>query len=87
MIRVAALACGAPIVPVIATERAGERASWARTASGRVCVAKLASAATSAVVISTVSMTVASRRREEFIRRARNDPRIISPSRAQPAAA
>ena len=65
-------------VPLIAIDRDGERASRARTACGRPCAAKLASAAPSAAVTRTVSMIVTSSRRVEFARRARNDPRIIS---------
>jgi hypothetical protein len=55
-----------------------------RTACGRLCAAKVASAAPSAAVTSTVSMIVASSRREEAARRATKDPRIISALRVAP---
>ena len=75
------------ISPLIAMDSDGDRASWARTACGRLCAAKLASAAPSAAVTSTVSMIVTSSRRVAFARRARKDPRIISalPGLASPA--
>ena len=56
--------------------RAGFPVSW-RTACGRLCAAKLASAAPSAAAISTVSAIVPISRRAELTRRARTDPRII----------
>jgi hypothetical protein len=56
--------CGVAIAPWTAIDRAGDRASWPRTACGKLCAAKLASAAPSAAVANTVSMTMASSRRE-----------------------
>ena len=78
MIRVAAPTCGPVIVPLTAMYRAGFPVSGPRTACGRLCVAKLASAAPSAEVISTVSAMVPSSSRAAFIRRARKDPRTIT---------
>ena len=78
MIREAGPTCGPVIDPLAAMYRAGFPVSWARTACGRLCAAKLASAAPSAAVISTVSAMVPSSSRAALIRRARKDPRIIT---------